>query len=148
MIESLILTLSYPLRLMATFLAVGALKVFGVAVSADRTLMMVGDGGMEIAVTDACSGIEQLGALVLVGVAFAWMMQRSLLLRIVHWMTILPSVVLANAIRLIATVLLYQGYGDVILGDAWHHGLGYAQSVLALVLLWLFGLIFQHATQD
>ena len=139
MIENVVLTLSYPLRLMATWLAVGVLKTFGVPVSAERTLIALDSGAAQIAVTDACSGVEQLGGLVAVGLLFAWLMQRGWGWRILHWATILPCVVLANAVRLIATVLLLRTYGDVILGDAWHISLGWAQTVLAVVLLWLFG---------
>lgn len=139
MIETLTLTLSYPLRLMATSVAVGLLRLFGVAVSADRTLITVGTDGAGIAVTDACSGIDQLFALLLVGVVFAWIMQRTALWRALHWACILPSLVLANALRLVATVLLYLGAGETILGNFWHTALGYAQSLLVIVLLYLFG---------
>ena len=139
MIESLTLALSYPLRLMATFGAAGILRFLGVEVTADRTLMTLGANGKGIAVTDACSGIEQLFALILIGGVFAWMMQRRLGLRLMHWACILPSVVIANTLRLVVTVLLYGRFGDMILGDTWHHALGYAQSVLALAILWLFG---------
>lgn len=148
MIESLTLALSYPLRLMATFGAVAVLKAFGVAVTADRTLITLGSDGTGIAVTDACSGIEQLFALVLVGAAFAWIMQKRYALRLMHWACILPSVVIANALRLVVTVLLYNRFGEVILGDTWHHGLGYAQSVLALALLWMFGKALELVGQD
>ena len=139
MIDQLVLTISYPLRLMATWLAVGALKAVGVSVSAERTLLVLGAGTTQIAVTDACSGIEQLGGLVAVGLIFACLMQKGWGWRILHWSTILPCVVLANAIRLIVTVLLVNAYGDVILGDTWHVSLGWAQTVLAVVFLWLFG---------
>ena len=139
MIEYLFLTISYPLRLMATWLAVGVLKAVGVPVSVKHTLISLGSGATQIAVTDACSGLEQLGGLVAVGLLFAWLMQTGWGWRILHWATILPCVVLANAVRLIVTVLLVRAYGDVILGDAWHISLGWAQTVLAVVLLWLFG---------
>ena len=139
MIEYIFLTLSYPLRLMATWLAVGVLKIVGVSVSADRTLIALDSGTTQIAVTDACGGLEQLGGLVAVGLLFAWLMQKGWGWRLLHWATILPCVVLANAVRLIVTVLLVRAYGDVILGDAWHISLGWAQTVLAVVLLWLFG---------
>lgn len=139
MIEYIGLTLSYPLRLMATWLAVGVLKVVGVSVSAERTLIALDSGATQIAVTDACGGLEQLGGLVAVGLLFAWLMQKGWGWRILHWTTILPCVVLANAVRLIVTVLLVRAYGDVILGDAWHVSLGWAQTVLAVGLLWLFG---------
>lgn len=139
MIETLTLALSYPLRLMATFGAVALLKLCGVAVTADRTLITLGSDGTGLAVTDACSGIEQLFALILIGGILAWMMQKNLCFRFMHWACILPSLVIANTLRLVVTVLLYNRFGDVILGDIWHHGLGYAQSVLTLVILWCFG---------
>ena len=139
MIEYIFLTLSYPLRLMATWLAVGVLKAVCVPVSADRTLITLDSGTTQIAVTDACGGLEQLGGLVAVGLLFAWLMQKGWGWRLLHWATILPCVVLANAVRLIVTVLLVRAYGDVILGDTWHISLGWAQTVLAVVLLWLFG---------
>ncbi|MBO7688906.1 MAG: exosortase/archaeosortase family protein [Kiritimatiellae bacterium] len=147
MIEYIGLTLSYPLRLMATWLAVGVLKIFGVPVSAERTLITLDSGTAQIAVTDACGGLEQLGGLVAVGLLFAWLMQKGWGWRILHWTTILPCVVLANAMRLIVTVLLVRAYGDVILGDAWHISLGWAQTVLAVVLLWLFGKAIAYGAQ-
>ena len=124
---------------MATWLAVGALKAVGVPVSAEHTLIALDSGATQIAVTDACGGLEQLGGLVAVGLLFAWLMQKGWGWRILHWATILPCVVLANAVRLIVTVLLVRAYGDVILGDVWHVSLGWAQTILAVVLLWLFG---------
>ena len=142
MIETLTLALSYPLRLMATFGAVAVLKLCGVAVTADRTLITLGSDGTGLAVTDACSGLEQLFALILIGGVLAWMMQKSLGFRLMHWSCILPSLVIANTLRLVATVLLYNRFGDMILGNTWHHALGYAQSVLTLVILWLFGKLF------
>ncbi len=138
-IESVVLALSYPLRLMATWLAVGCLRLFGIPIHAERTLLMLEENGLEIAVTDACGGIEQLFGLVLVGALFAYLMQRRFVFRLMHWATILPCVVLANAIRLIVTVLLVRAFGEVILGNTWHLALGWAQTVLAVVLLWLFG---------
>lgn len=94
--------------------------------------------------TDACSGIEQLGGLVAIGLLFACLMQKGWGWRILHWATILPCVVLANAMRLVVTVLLVTAYGDAILGDVWHVSLGWAQTVLAVVLLWLFGRVVAH----
>ena len=144
MIESISLTLSYPLRLMATWLSVAPLRLFGVPVTADRTLISLeSSGGVQIAVTDACSGLEQLFGLIVIGGVFAFMMQRTALCRALHWATILPCVVLANAVRLLVTILLVQSFGEVILGDTWHISLGWGQTALAVVLLWLFGRIIR-----
>lgn len=144
MLESFSLALSYPLRLMATWLAVGALRLFGFAVQTQRTLITLEDGELEIAITDACSGIEQLFALVVISGFFAFMMQHRLLPRIMHWATVLPCVVLANAIRLVAIVVLYRVFGETILGNTWHMALGWAQTVLAVALLWLVGVLIHR----
>ena len=67
--ETVMLALSYPLRLMATHISVAFLKFVGVEVVAERTSINILAEGREIAVTDACSGIEQLGGLVIATVA-------------------------------------------------------------------------------
>lgn len=139
MIESIILALSYPLRLMATAIAVGLLRMFGVAVRADRTLITLDADGVAIAVTDACGGIEQLAGLIIVGGVFAFMMQRRALCRVMHWAAILPCLVFANAIRLVVTILLVRVLGESVLGNTWHIALGWAQTVLVVVLLWAVG---------
>ena len=148
MIESIVLSLSYPLRLMATYIAVGCLKLFGLAVHAERTLITLESCGLAIAVTDACGGIEQLEGLVIIGGVFAFMMQKSALFRVIHWATILPCVVIANAIRLIVTVVLVHAVGEVVMGDTWHIALGWAQTILAVVMLWLFGKAIRACARD
>ena len=148
MIESMVLSLSYPLRLMATAIAVGCLRLFGVAVSAERTLITLDADGVSIAVTDACSGIEQLAGLVIVGGVFSFMMQKKAIFRVMQWAAILPCVVVANALRLIVTVLLVRTIGEVALGNAWHISLGWAQTVLVVIMLWLFGKVIRLASAD
>lgn len=139
MMESLVLALSYPLRLMATAIAVGCLRMFGVAVSAERTLITLDADGVALAVTDACGGIEQLAGLVIVGGVFAFMMQRRAVFRVTHWAAILPCLVIVNAIRLIVTIVLVRALGEVVLGNTWHIAIGWAQTVLVVLMLWAVG---------
>jgi len=148
MLETVMLALSYPLRLMATHISVAFLKFVGVEVVAERTSINILAEGREIAVTDACSGIEQLGGLVIVGIVFAVMMQKRFSLRLLQWFSILPCVIVANTIRLIVTILLFRSYGEVILGDTWHISLGWAQTILAVTLLWLFGKLLQKLSNS
>lgn len=144
-LELLTLTLSYPLRLMATGLSAAVLRLFGYAATAERTMLEVRGMG-DLAITDACGGIEQLPGLIVVGAVFAWLMQRRLGWRLFHFGMILPSVVLANTIRLVVTVVLLGRFGDVILMDTWHRGLGWFQTVLAVGLVWLSGRAIRSAT--
>lgn len=146
-VEMMTLTLSYPLRLMAAFLSVWILKLFGYAVEAERTMISI-PGRHDLAITDACSGIDQLAGLIVVSAVFAFMMQRRWGWRIFHFCMFLPAVIAANVIRLVLTVVLFDRYGEVILADAWHHGLGWFQTVLVVLFIWGLGKLIRLATAE
>lgn len=145
-LDCVTLALSYPLRLMATALSVRMLRLFGYPVFAERTLITLGED-RAIAVTDACGGIDQLFALIIVGFAFARIMQSSWPWQLFHWATILPSLVLANTVRLLLTVMLLDKFGPVVLENACHRALGWAQTVFSVFLLWLFGAGIRYASK-
>ena len=146
MIESLLLALSFPLRMMATYVATGLLGLFGASVSVDYTTIRIGEAG--IAITDSCSGIEQLGALILLGLVIAKVQQRKWLPALFQYGFIIPSIVLSNALRIAVTAALYLGpLGDDALGDGLHVALGWVQTVLAFGFLYLFGLLVTLSTK-
>lgn len=147
MIDAVLLALSFPLRMMATLLAVGLLNLFGAEVTHDMTTIRVGGAG--IAITDACSGIEQLGALLIIGLVIARIQQRTWLTALFQYGFIIPSIVVSNALRIALSAALYLGpVGESALGDGWHTSLGWAQTVLAIALLIGFGLLISHATEE
>ena len=57
--ESIVLYLSYPFRMVSTVLSVGFLQIFGMHIENDTTTIRI--EGLDIAITDACSGIQQIG---------------------------------------------------------------------------------------
>ena len=59
-----------------------------------------------------------------------------------HFTFIIPSVIVANALRIVLTVLLFKVCGEVILGKFWHILLGYVQIVLALAIFLAIGKLF------
>lgn len=128
------LVFGYPLRVMATELSVGFLRLVGVAVENEATTINVGTASL--AITDACSGIEELLAMLLVGWLLARCRQRNVWWALFAMAFSIPAVVVANAVRLVALVLLYGRLGECVLTGAWHVGLGYAQVALALALMW------------
>lgn len=135
--DQIALACGHPLRLMATVLSVGALQLLGMNVSNEATTIHVGPA--DIAITDACSGIEELLAMVLVGWLLARFRQRSFGWSLFAWAFSVPSVVIANTLRLMLLVVLYAWLGDTVLTGVWHTGLGYAQAIGALLLMWWFG---------
>ena len=135
--EQIVLYLSYPFRMVSTVFSVGFLQMFGMKIENDMTTIRI--EGLDIAITDACSGIQQFEAMVLVAfwLVFAW--QRSFFWRCVHYLFLIPAIILANAIRIDTTIILYKLIGETVLNNTWHASLGYAQVAITVVLFFLVG---------
>ena len=138
--EELMLMASYPLRLSATMLSALLLKFCGTDVVYSGSSLHLPD--LDIAITDACSGIYQLDAFLLIGYITVKIMQKKELLQLLHFAFIVPSIIIGNTLRIVLTVLLYQFCGSVILGKFWHITLGYVQIILALVIFLMIGKLF------
>ena len=130
--EEFMLLLSFPLRLNATVLSAGMLKMFGVDVVYSGTSLTL--PGLNIAITDACSGINQLDAFILIAFIVVEILHRKLFLQCLHFAFIIPSIIIGNSLRIVLTVLLYRQLGEVVLQNTWHIALGYVQIILALLL--------------
>ena len=130
--EEFMLLLSYPLRLNATVLSAGILKICGVDVVYSGTSLAL--PGLNIAITDACSGINQLDAFILIAFIAVEILHRKLFWQCLHFAFIMPSVIIGNSLRIVLTVLLYKLVGEVVLENTWHIALGYVQIILALLL--------------
>ena len=140
-LEGITLFLSYPLRLLSTEIAVGLLRIFGVGIQSHLTTIYVGE--TQIAITDACSGVSQLG--VLAFFAYLLMLTRPRLRReykLAWALLILPIVIFANTIRLLLTIGLFFRLGDRAFGYDIHVLLGYGFVLLSVGLLWGSGRLF------
>lgn len=135
--EQIVLYLSAPFRMASTVLSVGFLQMFGMKIENDMTTIRV--EGLDIAITDACSGIQQFEAMILVAFWLVMAWRRPFVWRCVHYAFLIPSIIFANAIRIILTIALYKAGFTAILNNSWHEGLGYAQVVLAVALFFLVG---------
>lgn len=132
--ESIMLLLSYPLRLLSSGLTAGVLMIFRPDVKLQLTSIFI--GANEIAVTDACSGIAELWALLLLAY---WLRRGRRGVRGLEWLSLLvifPVAILANAARLLLTVTLFEWWGEVVFGSAAHQLLGGIFLLLALGMLW------------
>lgn len=134
------LALSYPLRLISTCLSAETLRFFGDAVEYHLTTIRV--GGAEIAITDACSGIRQLEALLLLGYLIVRRQHTRTGWAVLHYFFMLPAIIAANSVRIAATVLLFHWIGAAAFDDFRHTLLGYLLVIVALLLFWWFGALF------
>ena len=137
--EEFMLLLSFPLRLTATVLSTWTLKLSGIdVVSSGTTLAMP---GLNIAITDACSGINQLDAFILIAFIIVQMLHKKSWWKLLHFAFIIPAIMIGNSLRIILTVLLYRLWGDVVLQNFWHIMLGYTQIIFALAIFLVVGKI-------
>jgi len=134
---SIMLYASYPLRMMSTICSAGLLGLFDNRVVFDQTMIQI--QGYNIAITDACSGIQQLEAMLLVAYLVIRRDKCSVIWKILHYLCIFPAVIIANAIRIIVTILLLYAFGEVVLADTPHITLGFFQVILVLALFIVFG---------
>ena len=138
--EEFMLLLSFPLRLSATVLSAGILKLCGTGVAYSGTSLNLPD--VNIAITDACSGINQLDAFILIAFIAVQMLHKKTLWKFLHFAFIIPAVIIGNTLRIVVTVLLYGKFGEVVLQNTWHVALGYVQILAAVVVFLLIGKIF------
>ena len=141
--ESIVLYLSYPFRMVSTVISVGFLQLFGMSIENDGTTIRI--EGLDIAITDACSGIQQFEAMILVAFWLVMVWKRPFVWRCVHYAFLIPSIILANAVRIILTIVLYKAGLESVLNNTWHEGLGYAQVVLAVAFFFLVGCLLPES---
>ena len=134
------LLLSFPLRLSATMLSAGILSVCGTEVVYSGTSLAL--PGLNIAITDACSGINQLDAFILLAFIVVEIMHKKIVWKLLHFAFIMPSIIIGNSLRIVFTVLLYKVLGESVLQNTWHVGLGYVQIALAMLIFIAVGKIF------
>ncbi len=139
--EEFMLLLSFPLRLSATMLSSWILQISGIdAVCAGTSLSL---SGLSIAITDACSGINQLDAFILIAFIAVQILHKKTGWKILHFAFIIPAIIVGNSLRIVLTVMLYKVYGEMILQNSWHIALGYVQIILALLIFLAVGRIFR-----
>ena len=140
--EEFMLMLSYPLRSSATLLSALVLKLCGVEVVFAGTSLNLPD--LNIAITDACSGINQLDAFILIAFITVEMLHKKTVWKLLHFAFIIPSIIAGNTLRIVITVLLYKVLGDCVLENLWHTLLGYTQIFFAMIIFLLIGRIFRE----
>jgi exosortase len=139
-IDYLYTLLSFPLSRISAALTVAVLHVFGVTCSYDNAIILIGE--KQIAVTAACSGIELLAVLLLIGWAVVYFTHRRGLIRVAHYLTLLPIIIGTNALRLVIVISLYLAVGDRAFNLTLHHLLGYGVVAVSTLLLFSIGTLF------
>jgi len=123
--------ISYPLRVLGAHISALTLGLAGFDAVASDTIVSL--NGKEIAITAACSGIDQLESMLLLGWLVVLYAHKTLSARLLHFAMILPLIILFNSLRLAVTLAGAERFGDIFLSDAVHSGLGLAMVVCVIV---------------
>ncbi len=138
--EVIALAISFPLRLISTIISVETLQLFGQDLTYQLTSIRLANS--EIAITDACSGIGQLEVLLFLGYLLVKSQHTKKRWSFIHYLLILPLIILVNAVRIAVTICLYNIMGERAFDDTIHTLLGFALVVVVTVLLWWVGRFF------
>jgi exosortase len=136
--------LSYPMSVISASFTASFLKIFGVQISSDATIIVL--NGEKISITTACSGIFQLEAMMLIGWLIVISAHRKPALRAAHFIMLFPIVIFTNTLRLAAVILLYMKFGDAAFSNALHTVTGLCMVVIAAWLMWFCRLLFKEDT--
>lgn len=132
--------ISLPMRIMSAGFSSEILNLFGYDSMAEQTGVNI--NGRMIAITAACSGIEQLEAMLFICWILSFSMQFRPLFQLLHFFTLLPILLLSNTIRLVITLIGLQTAGDVFLSDTIHTALGFGMVLLSILLFVGIGNLF------
>lgn len=132
-------TVAFPLKLFVTKYSVLFMKLIGISVLREGNVIMLEN--ITLQVVDACSGIRSLTALFAIGIAFAYLTQKSNFKKIFLVCATIPVAIIANSIRVIITGILSKYYGGNAAEGFFHEFAGLGVFMLSVMLLIVIGIL-------
>lgn len=135
--------LAFPLKLFIAKFSVICLKLMGIVVWREGNIIQFPQTVLEVA--DACSGLRSLMSLLALGVALAFLTQKSTKKRLLLVVMTLPIAIFTNMLRVVGTGVLAHYYGAAAAEGFFHEFAGLAVFSLALLLLILVGMFLRRS---
>lgn len=126
----------FPLRVLSVKLTAGLLRLIGLDVTVQGTLIATAQ--FQVAIESPCSGLKTLSALLMSGLVLAFFLHDGWRARTLIVLLIPPVAVLANAVRNTTITLIGHYHGREAAMGFLHNFSGLAVFVLAVALLILF----------
>lgn len=123
-----------PLQNLATSGAVFGLEFLGYLVERQGNVLRLSDE-TTVAVAEACSGLRLLTAFIVVAATLAFVERRPPWQNTILVLSSLPIAILANILRLIVTILLYEYSGSEVADRFFHDYAGWSMMPFAVVVL-------------
>jgi len=137
--------LSLPLQRIATKLSTCGMQILGLPAIAEGNTILVGDHTLEVA--QACSGLRLFFSILALGVAYLMFARRSWWENVLVLLGVIPVAILANAVRIVTTGVLYEFASSDVAYRFSHDFAGLAMIPLAAALFWLLIWYLDHVMQ-
>jgi exosortase len=124
---------AFPLQLFATDVSRAIIQLLGIPVLQEGNMLYFVQTRLEVA--EACSGLRSMTAFVMLGVLFAYIMDRPWPRRAALVAAAIPLALFANIVRVTGTGVLAHFYGQKTARGFLHDFSGFAVFVFGLVLL-------------
>jgi exosortase len=137
--------ITFPMQLFASKVAKFFVTLLGIPIFREGNIIYLQDITLEVA--EACSGIRSLIGLFAATVTYAYLINRSLLHRILLVLSCFPIAIIANALRVTLTAILANRYGPTV-AQGFHHDFSslalFAITLSTLISVDLLMLFFAH----
>ena len=127
--------ITFPLQLLASRLADGALTMMAVPVLREGNILELPN--QRLSVVEACSGIRSLLSLTFLSLVYGFFFERKTWIRVALFFATVPIAILANSSRVTITGVLTQVKPDAAEGF-FHEAQGWVIFMVALGILILF----------
>lgn len=128
--------IAFPLKLFATKLAVGTIKLLQISVYSEGNVIHLANTTLEV--VDACSGLRSLTSLLALSAAFALICNHTLIKKWLLFLSAVPIAIFVNIVRLTVTAILSARFGEKAAQGFLHDMSGLLIFFLALVFLYAF----------
>ena len=127
--------ITFPLQLIASRLAAGALDLLGIPVLRDGNVLELPH--QTLSVVEACSGIRSLLSLTFLSLVYGYFFEKRIWVRVVLFFATVPIAIIANGSRVTFTGIMTQIKPELAEGF-FHESTGWVIFIVALIILLLF----------
>ena len=127
--------LTFPLQILASKLAAGALSLMGVPVFREGNILDL--PSQRLSVVEACSGIRSLLSLTFLSLVYGYFFEKHKWVRVTLFAATIPIAIIANGSRVTLTGVLSQFKPELAEGF-FHESTGWVIFMIALGILILF----------
>ncbi len=140
------LLVSYPMRILETKIVDVILSYTGYDISVAGTSIFV--DGKEIIITTACSGIEHIWTLILLGWIASTIFFQDKLVKGLYFALIVPLFIFFNSVRVVLTIVCMHNWGDSFLTGTPHFIFGISTIIATMLVYVGIGIFFNKIGID